>query len=65
MSGRPGRRGWGHVRRLPSGHWQASYPADGARTYAPMTFSTRRTAERWLEAERHNLERLVAHEHLR
>ena len=64
MSGRKGRRGFGRIRKLPSGRWQASYVApDLRRTNAPITFlsqgrcrglARRRAAEDRLgEFERH------------
>jgi integrase len=45
------RRGFGAVRKLPSGRHQASYLGpDGHRHPAPATFDTRRDAEAWLAA---------------
>ena len=39
VSARKGHRGFGHVRKLPSGRWQASYVApDLQRLNAPHTF---------------------------
>ncbi|MGC5583031.1 tyrosine-type recombinase/integrase [Ornithinimicrobium sp. W1665] len=47
------RRGFGHVRRLPSGRWQASYVGpDLARHTAPYTFEASLDAEAWLVTER-------------
>jgi integrase len=47
------RRGWGKIRRLPSGRWQASYIGrDKHRHAAPVTYSTRLAAEGWLAGER-------------
>jgi integrase len=53
------RRGWGHIRRLPSrrtpgrGRYQASYIGrDNLRHIAPHTFADRISAERWLAEER-------------
>jgi integrase len=47
------RRGWGKIRRLPSGRWQASYIGrDNHRHTAPVTYSTRLAAEGWLAGER-------------
>ena len=50
MAGRQGRRGFGAVRKLPSGRWQASYLGpDGARHTArtpdggPLTFDAKQT----------------------
>jgi integrase len=55
MAGRQGRRGFGHVRKLPSGRWQASYLGpDGIRHTArtpegaPMTFDAKIDAVGWL-----------------
>jgi len=42
------RREFGSLRKLPSGRWQASYWMNGTRNVAPMTFSTRTDARRWL-----------------
>lgn len=57
MAGKDGARGWGHIRRLPSGNWQVSYIGpDRRRHTAPMTFPGTRAgriaAEGWLAAER-------------
>lgn len=53
MAGKSGRRGFGHLRRLPSRRWQASYIGpDGARHSASSTFQTKLDAEAWLAAER-------------
>jgi hypothetical protein len=46
------RRGWGKIRRLPSGRWQASYIGRDNRHTAPVTYSTRLAAEGWLAGER-------------
>jgi integrase len=53
------RRGWGHIRRLPSrrtpgrGRYQASYIGrDNQRHNAPHTFADRISGERWLAEER-------------
>jgi integrase len=54
-----GHRGWGHIRRLPSGRYQASYigPYDKAtRHHPPTTYSVRELAERWLADERRLIE---------
>ena len=49
MSGRGRRRGFGYVRKLPSGRWQASFVGpDLARHSAPQTFETKGDAEGWL-----------------
>ena len=59
MAGKVGHRGFGHLRRLPSGRVQASYVApDAVRYVAPRTFDTREDAEAWLtEAYEQLLER--------
>ena len=58
MAGRQGRRGWGWIRKLPSGRWHASYIGpDLARHNAPTTFTARMDAEAWLAAERRLIER--------
>ncbi|MGV5046695.1 tyrosine-type recombinase/integrase [Rhodococcus pyridinivorans] len=47
------RRGWGMVRRLPSGRYQASYVGpDLARHNAPATFAAKVDAEGWLGQQR-------------
>ncbi|HET7760764.1 MAG TPA: site-specific integrase [Phycicoccus sp.] len=52
MTGRRGRRGFGQIRKLPSGRWQASYMApDLRRLNAPVTFFTKTDAEGWLGLE--------------
>ncbi|MBF6358456.1 site-specific integrase [Nocardia higoensis] len=44
-----GRRGFGSVRKLPSGRWQARYRGpDGLMRPAPRTFETKRAADQWL-----------------
>lgn len=58
MAGKKGRRGWGWIRRLPSGKLQASYIGpDNLRHTAPKTFSARMDAEHWLSNERRLIER--------
>lgn len=44
------RRPFGHVRRMPSGRWQASYTDDttGERILAPTTFRTKAEANIWV-----------------
>jgi integrase len=51
-----GSRGWGHIRKLPSGRFQASYIHELVRHTAPLTFSTRPRAEGWLADERKLIE---------
>lgn len=58
MGGKKGHRGWGHVRRLPSGKHQASYTGpDLQRHKAPKTFTAKTDAEYWLADERRRIER--------
>lgn len=58
MAGRPGHRGWGHVRQERSGRWSASYVGpDGERHRAPTTFGRKTDADRWLVDERRHVER--------
>lgn len=50
---RDGRRGFGGIRRLPSGRLQAYYTGpDGRRHVGPTTFTAKVDAEAWLMAER-------------
>lgn len=52
MAGKADHRGFGHLRRLPSKRWQASYVGpDSIRHLAPSTFETKQDAESWLAAE--------------
>ena len=52
MAGKRGHRGFGHIRKLPSKRYQASYIGpDGSRHLASDTFTTRQDAEGWLAAE--------------
>jgi integrase len=57
MVGRQGKRGWGFLRRLPSGRWQASYTHGGQRYTAPDTFAARMDGEAWLAQERELIQR--------
>ena len=58
MTGRPNRRGWGWIRKLPSKRYQASYVGpDLERHNAPITFTLKTDAERWLADERRLIER--------
>jgi hypothetical protein len=45
-----GRRAFGAIRKLPSGHFHAPFVAEGQRRNAPATFATRERAEAWLDA---------------
>jgi integrase len=52
MAGRRNHRGFGHIRKLPSGRYQASYIGpDTARHSAPSTFDAKDRAEAWLSSE--------------
>lgn len=56
MSG--GKRGFGSIRRLPSGRYQARYTGpDSAEHKAPGTFDTRMDAEAWLTDRRRDISR--------
>jgi integrase len=56
--GKQGRRGWGRIRKLPSKRWQANYVGpDLMRHNAPVTFTAKMDAERWLSDERRLIER--------
>ncbi|MGP6177705.1 hypothetical protein ACTU6U_10435 [Microbacterium sp. A196] len=51
------RETWGSLRKLPSGRWQARYPAPDGETYTarteddkPLTFVTKTDARTWLAA---------------
>lgn len=58
MRGKQARRGWGHIRRLPSKKFQASYIGpDVHRHTAPLTFTVHSDAEGWLSGERLLIER--------
>lgn len=53
VAGKQGRRGFGAIRKLPSGRYQASYVGpDTIRRKAPSTYQTREDAEAWLAARR-------------
>ena len=52
------RRGFGKIRKLPSGRWQASYVGpDGQRHNAPGTFGTKQDAGGWLAAQQTDIAR--------
>ncbi len=52
LAGKTNHRGFGHLRKLPSGRWQASYIGpDLARHNGPSTFDAKRDAEAWLGRE--------------
>lgn len=46
------RRGFGKIRKLPSGRYQASYVVNGERFTAPDTFSSKTSADAWLSGVR-------------
>lgn len=51
------KRGFGSIRRLPSGNYQARYDGPDLRTHcAPTTFTTKAAAESWLAAERRTID---------
>jgi len=53
---KPTRRGFGAIRKLPSGRYQASYLGpDTVRRTAPVTFDTRDDAEGWLSDRRREI----------
>lgn len=57
MARKRSRSGWGAVRVLPSGRFQASYLApSGKRINAPSTFTTKTDADAWLAIQRAALE---------
>ena len=52
------RKGFGNVRKLPSGRWQARYTGPDARTHkAHVTFDTKGDAETWLSTVRADIVR--------
>ena len=52
------RRGFGYLRKLPSGRYQASYIGpDQGRHCAPATFAAKIDGEGWLATERRLIER--------
>ncbi len=60
MVGKKGHRGWGKIRQLRSGKYQASYvwpPRTAVRHVAPATFTAKMDAEGWLNNERRAIER--------
>lgn len=57
MARTKGSRGWGHIRQLPSGRFQASYIGpDRIRHTAPTTYTRKQRAEGWLADERKLIE---------
>ena len=56
MAGRRGHRGFGWIRKLPSGRYQASFTApSGKRVTAPSTFAAKEDAEGWLARRRNEI----------
>lgn len=57
MPGKADHRGFGWIRKLPSGRWQASYIGpDLIRHTAPSTFDDKDTAVVWLAGERRHVQ---------
>lgn len=53
LHGRRTRRGWGRLRKLPSGRWQAAYPGPDLELHkATVTFEDEDAARGWLNNER-------------
>ncbi|ODR03912.1 integrase [Mycolicibacillus koreensis] len=51
------KRGFGRLRKLPSGRWQAAYVGPDAKLHrAPRTFDTETSAEGWLAQERRKID---------
>ncbi|WP_322859154.1 tyrosine-type recombinase/integrase [Mycobacterium europaeum] len=51
------RRGFGRLRQLPSGRWQAAYVGPDTKVHkAPRTYATESDAEGWLAAERRKID---------
>lgn len=51
------RRGFGRIRELPSGRWQAAYVGPDTRVHkAPRTYATESDAEGWLAGERRKID---------
>ena len=59
MANTKGRKaGFGSVRQLPSGRWQARYTGPDAVTYkGHVTFGTKRDADAWLSTVRSDITR--------
>lgn len=51
------REAWGTITERKNGRFQASYPHQGDRFRAPMTFSTRTDAREWLAGQRSDIQR--------
>ncbi|MBK8732849.1 MAG: site-specific integrase [Actinomycetales bacterium] len=58
MPGKKGHRSFGHLRKLPSGRWQASYLGPDLRRHnGPSTYEAKIDGEAWLLEERRLIER--------
>lgn len=56
MSAKSAHRGWGHIRKLESGRFQASFVGPDSRRYTgPRPFDTKMLAEGWLARERERI----------
>ena len=53
-----GKRGWGSIRRFPSGRYQARYLDPDTHRFAPapQTFASKGAADRWLNRKRAELD---------
>ncbi|WML64753.1 site-specific integrase [Rhodococcus sp. AH-ZY2] len=57
MPAKKGMRGWGRLRQLPSGRWQAGYVGPDGVLYRPRsTFGAKMDAEGWLAHERRRID---------
>ncbi|WP_226437712.1 tyrosine-type recombinase/integrase [Rhodococcus yananensis] len=57
MAAKKGMRGWGRLRKLPSGRWQAGYIGPDGVLYRPKsTFAAKIDAEGWLADERRRID---------
>jgi integrase len=53
----PKKRGFGRLRQLPSGRWQAAYTGPDTKVHkAPRTYAAKVDAEGWLAAERRKID---------
>lgn len=56
MSAKSGQRRWGHIRKLESGRFQASFVGPDLKRYnGPRPFDTKMSAEGWLARERERI----------
>jgi len=57
MSAKRGHRSWGHIRKLDSGRFQASFVGPDLKRYnGPVTFDSRVMAEGWLARQREKIQ---------